>query len=96
MEFYHLGYAGTLALPIKTFWLMSGNIDRIQAQRDMRSLTVAICGQSGEAAQAHRQHLVIEAGTIVKVDAPAAAPIEDQRDEAGFAELKRMAQQHKI
>lgn len=72
---------------LKTFWMMSGNIDRIMAQKDMRSLTVAVCGQGGEAAAEFRQRLVLETGTIVKVQ------MVHARDEAGFQELKELAAQ---
>lgn len=64
---------------------MSGNIDRIMAQKDMRSLTVSVCGQAGsEAAIEHRQRLVIETGTIVKVEQTF------ERDVAGLMSLKEM------
>lgn len=77
-------------LPIKTFWLMSNNIERISAQRDLRSLTVAVCGQGGEAAHEYRQRLILEVGKIVKLDSN---PMNAVRDEAGFEELKKLAQQ---
>lgn len=75
-------------MPIKTFWLMNRNIERIQAQKDMRSLTVAVCGQGGEAAQEFRQRLVVETGTTVKLKFD---PVRDAtRDEEGFSALKEM------
>lgn len=73
------------ALLIKTFWLMSGNVDRIQAQEDMRSLTVSASSQSGEGAKVYRDQLVIETGTVVKVERV------HERDEAGFQRLKELA-----
>lgn len=71
---------------------MNSQIDRIQAQKDMRSLTVAVCGSGGsqEAAQSFRQRLVIEAGEPVKLKFD---PMRDAvRDEAGFSALREMAQ----
>lgn len=84
-----------MKLPIKTFWLMSANIDRILAQKDMRALTVAVCGQGGEAAKDHRKQLVLEIGSVVKTDELSAtkALMNAERDESGFAELKIMAAQ---
>lgn len=80
-----------MGTPIKTFWLLNGNIDRISAQGDIRRLTVAACSQGGEAATAHRERLVLEIGTVVKLEVD---PIRDAvRDEAGFAELRNMANQ---
>lgn len=84
MHFYGQSHGDVMRLPIKTFWLMNDSIDRIMAQKDMRALTVAVCGQNGEAAQEHRERLVLEVGAVAKTD-------ENQRDEKGFAELKKMA-----
>lgn len=87
-----MSYEEVMALPVRTFWFMNQNIERIQAQKDMRSLTVAVCGQGGgEAAQEFRQKLVIEAGTVVKLKFD---PMRDAvRDEEGFSALREMAQQ---
>jgi mannitol-specific phosphotransferase system IIBC component len=84
-----MDYWGVMALPIKTFWMLSQNVERILAQRDMRALTVAVSGQGGEAARDHRQALIKEVGTIAKL---VVNPILDaERDEAGFAMLREMA-----
>jgi hypothetical protein len=97
MHFYSQTYPSVLALPVKTFWLMNGNIDRIQAQKDMRTLTVTSAAQSpGEAAKELRQRLIVEAGTIVKVEGDSVATggrpyVHEERDEAGFAELKELS-----
>lgn len=80
-----------MEVPVRTFWFMNAQIDRIQAQKDMRSLTVAVCGQGGgEAAQNFRERLVIEAGEVVKLKFD---PIREAvRDEEGFSALREMAQ----
>lgn len=64
---------------------MSGNIDRIQAQKDMRSLTIAAAAQGEGPAKQFRQLLVDEVGTIVKVRR------EHERDEQGFKELTALS-----
>ena len=92
-----MSYEAALAMPLKTFWLMNRNIDRIQAKKDMRSLSVSIASQAmaGDSKQ-FREALVIEAGTIVKLEGESddvANPLEVKRDEAGFAELRMMAKQ---
>lgn len=86
-----MSYEEVMQMPVRAFWLMNSNIDRVQAQKDMRSLTVAVCGQGGgEAAQEFRQRLVIEAGTAVKLKFD---PIREAvRDEEGFSALRDMAQ----
>lgn len=80
-----------MEVPVRTFWFMNAQIDRIQAQKDMRSLTVAVCGQGGgEAAQNFRERLVIEAGEVAKLKFD---PIREAvRDEEGFSALREMAQ----
>lgn len=69
-------------MPIKRFWLMNTQIDRISAQRDLRALTLTNVAQSEESAKNHREHLNREIGTLV-VGAP-------ERDEKGFNELHKM------
>lgn len=83
-----------MRLPLKAFWLMQRSIDRIEAKKDMRAMSVAMVAQStGDSVKQFRQALVIEAGTIVKLqgDAAEASPLEAKRDEDGFASLKKMA-----
>lgn len=86
-----MSYGEVMGVPVRTFWFMNAQIDRIQAQKDMRSLTVAVCGQGGgEAAQSFRERLVIEAGEVVKLKFD---PIREAvRDEEGFSALREMAQ----
>ena len=86
-----MSYGEVMGMPLRTFWFMNSNIERIQAQKDMRSLTVAVCGQGGgEAARTFRERLVIEAGSAVKLKFD---PIREAvRDEEGFSALREMAQ----
>ena len=79
-----------MQLPLKTFWLLSRNIDRIMAQKDVRSMQVVSVSQaSADVANEYRQRLVVETGTIVKMGQ--ASPLAAKRDEEGFAALKAMA-----
>lgn len=91
MRFYGLTYAELMATPIKTFWFMNASIDRINAQEDMRSLSVAVCSQGGEIALNHRERLVLEIGTVVTVTNNPLSAVNTARDKAGFADLKAMA-----
>jgi hypothetical protein len=86
-----MSYLEVMSVPIRAFWLMNFNIDRVQAQGDIRALTVAISGQDGEAAQDYRQKLVLEVGTIVKLEE--GSVLSEKRDEEGFSELREMAKQ---
>jgi len=93
MSYYALGFDAVRRLPLKTFWAMDRNIDRIEARSDQRRLSVAMMSQATvEGITTFRQSLVLEAGTIVRMD-DEVNPMQAQRDEAGFAELKRMAGQ---
>lgn len=78
-----------MGIPIKTFWLLSENIERISAQKDIRTLSVAAYSQSGEAASEFREQLVLQVGTTVKLESE---PISE-RDVEGFEELRHMANQ---
>ena len=87
-----------MALPLRAFWLLSGNIDRIMAQKDMRAMSVAMVAQStGEGVQAFRSQLVVEAGIIVKLEGIGVNvtenPLDAQPDEGAFALLQGMGNQ---
>lgn len=69
-------FRDVLALPIKTFWLLHKNIDRISAERDMRSLMVMGSVQSSEALTSMTENLRKQMGVIVDLD-EAAAAVED-------------------
>jgi hypothetical protein len=87
-----MGYEQVLRLPIKTFWLMADNIDRVEARKDMRALTVAQVSQATpEGVQQLREALVIEAGTIVKLDETPEDPRNAKRDDDAIAVLKQLA-----
>lgn len=54
-------------LPMRTFWLMFGNVARIQADNDMRALIVASAGQSVDGFKAHLETLTTEKGQVFKI-----------------------------
>jgi hypothetical protein len=72
---------------------LSGNIDRIEAQRDMRTLSLMASSHTSEAATQHRQRLEVEAGEIVKVPVQAIAAQHAERDEQGFDELRALSKE---
>lgn len=83
-----MSYREVLALPIRTFWLFSGNIRRIRAENDMRSLMTAAAAQSAEGIESYQERLVLEIGLVMSNDEPV---LDVERDEKGFSELKMMA-----
>lgn len=76
-------------MPIKTFWMMHRNIDRITAGSDLRKLSVLIHSQSSEGAEAFAQSMREQMGRIAEVD-EAQAAMTVELDSAGLAELKDM------
>lgn len=68
VAYYHLGHKGTLELPIRTFWLYSNNIQRIEADKARRQLRVHVHGTTGEDAQALMDLLSDEVGEVVKLN----------------------------
>lgn len=82
-----MSYREVLAMPIRAFWLFSGNIRRLRADSDMRSLMVATAAQSAEGIENHQERLVLELGMVMN-DSPV---LDVERDEKGFSELKMMA-----
>ena len=88
LHFYGgLGYRELLSLPIKTFWRLHANVNRIRAEADIRSFMVSTASQSTEGAK-FRDNLIVEMGEITKTD-PIAGAI---RDEEGVARLKRISE----
>ena len=86
LHFYGgLSYRELLDLPIRAFWRLHANINRIRAEADLRSFMVSTASQSTEGAK-FRDHLVIELGETTKID-PIAGAI---RDEKGVEKLKAL------
>jgi hypothetical protein len=83
-----MSYREVLAMPIRAFWLFSGNIRRVRADSDMRALMVATAAQSAEGIEHHQERLVLEIGLVMSNDNPM---LDVERDEKGFSELKTMA-----
>ncbi len=51
-------------MPIRCFWVLSQNINRIQAQNDMRSLAISMYCQDKDACLKYRESLEIEMGKV--------------------------------
>ena len=72
-----------MRLPIKSFWLMNDNVNRISAASDMRQLSIMTSAQQGgEEVGAAMQRLSGEIGMV--------SLVKPVRDEAGFESLKLM------
>jgi len=87
-HFYSMSYQEVMAMPIRAFWTMSGNIRRLRASSDLRDLMVVSAAQSADGYKETHERLVLEIGTVYVGDSN---PMNVERDEAGFNELKMMA-----
>lgn len=68
MHFYSIPRLELLATPVKTFWLLSRNVSRIQAENDQRQLSVMTSSQSGEGWKALTAALKNEVGEVARQD----------------------------
>ncbi len=91
IRFYGLSFEEVMALPIKTFWLLEANADRLKAHEDKRQLHIAsISAMDGKRVGEISKILDIEVGQPpikTKFD-PVRTAV---RDEAGVANLKALA-----
>lgn len=77
-----------MGMPIRTFWLLAQNIERVAAASDLRALSVALAGQGGEQTKEFQERLILEMGALAVEE----RGVQDEvRDEEGFEELKRMS-----
>ena len=82
-----MDYWQVMNLPIRIFWLMSFNIGRILAEKDLRHLSI-VGNQTTEGMNSLKRHLIIEmedgkGGSERKIDV--------ERDQEGFEEIKALA-----
>lgn len=93
MYFYSETYESVMRMPLRTFWLLSNNVERIQAQIDLRTMQLNLRTGFGATEQAVKQMhevLIAETGEVVKTSAK--AQLHAPRDQQGFEELRAMAQ----
>jgi hypothetical protein len=80
-----MSYWEVMALPIRAFWTMNRNINRLLAETDLRALMLHVSRQTSESCMAYEAKLRAEVFPADQVD-----PLKAERDEAGFAELRAM------
>ncbi|MVX56393.1 hypothetical protein E5987_04115 [Parasutterella sp. NM82_D38] len=91
MHFYGIGYKELLSLPIRFFWTLVSNIERIQASFDVRSLSiqhvaVATGMAGGEGVKQLRDSLVLQIGEVQKVKID---PMSERLNRNQIDDLKR-------
>lgn len=92
MRFYGLGRRETLELPINFFWFANSVIDRLNAEADLRQSRLhSLPMASEEYHNTVTERLIAEMGVVVKFDGIAPSVLDEERDEAGFEELRLLA-----
>ena len=94
MHEYPLDFESVLRLPIRVFWLLSNNIQRIQARNDLRLLNVYTAAQSlgngsVELLNNVREQLIDERGVVIKVKFD---PSNAKLDRGGLETLRRLSE----
>lgn len=77
-------------MPIRCFWELSRNINRISAQEDMRTLTLLNLSYSAENSKNYRDRLELELGDVMTYRHDAKSAMSEKLDRAGLAKLKTM------
>jgi len=70
-------------MPLRAFWLLSNQIHRVQAESDLRALSVASYAQSSDGIKELRDHLNREMGQVMRA--------EERFDEEGWNRLKHIS-----
>lgn len=91
MRHYSMTYWEVMGLPIRAFWMLNRNINRLLAEEDLRAFMLHVSRQAAEPAQEYETKLRTEIFPD-QVNATNSR-LNEKRDDAGFAELKMMASQ---
>ncbi len=78
-------------MPVKTFWMLHKNVDRIAAESDMRSAMIAIKSQSGEGVQSMMTDLRQQLGQVIEIDQEAEVKAAMARDDNNRSDLADLA-----
>ncbi len=89
MRFYGLSDEQVLQMPVRRFWLLHKNVDRIAAEEDIRVAAIAASVQSGESFNELMNGLRKQMGEVVIIDRISQAMTE-KLDRVGLAMLKGM------
>lgn len=102
MNFYAMGFDELLRTPLKRFWFLLAQIDRIKAEDDLRMVHVIASANTAEAYDAASQHFSKQLGEVFvfeKVIAPkidAVTGLDPEFDRAGLHALKATLQAEKM
>ena len=85
MKHYGLTWRQTMTTPVKAFWLMLGNLPRVMAETDLRTLDLLITAQSGD-----RHSIEDVRAVLAKEIGPMSKEPEPELDEAGLDGLRML------
>jgi hypothetical protein len=91
LQFYGFGSVDVVkSMPLKTFWMLHRNIDRLEAQADYRQLMNLISAVSTEGVKARQEALQKTIGNvyILERSAQTVHVIEEQLDRVGLERLR--------
>lgn len=89
MRFYSMPYREVMDLPVRAFWFMSSQIDRVLASESLTSLHITASAQGGSSYEETKRQLLDVLGTPVRLDVGRVA-LQEERDEFGFQFLKKL------
>lgn len=85
LRFYSLNHSEVLQLPVRTFWFLNEQIDRLAAEESLRGIDLALAGQmDGKGVKQLSEGLQRQMGLIAKVE-----------EKPDFAALQRIAGKNK-
>lgn len=86
MRFYGMSWREVMATPIRAFWVLVRNIDRVKAQEKLGELKLSVCAQSSEGVEEYQNDLVSQLGEVLVPDI-----LVDTLDRTGFEELRSLS-----
>lgn len=89
MRFYSMPYREVMNLPVRAFWFMSTQINRLAAEEGIQNLRVSTSAQHPDAAIELQRELNVIIGEPVRLDRAQVA-LNEKRDEEGFAFLQSL------
>lgn len=91
MRTYRMGYSEVMSLPMRTFWHLSGSVDRVLADEHKDFLELSAIANNPEAATERLEQLEKRAPSPFKLSAKGMVTVTAKRDDAGFEELRMLA-----
>lgn len=92
MRAYGMGYREVMSMPIRAFWIVSGFVERLQADEAKLHLEVAASSHDPDVARTLLERLNTAAPEPITLSGHGLAQRTAVRDERGFQRLKAIAQ----